>query len=114
MSNENIVCSHELLVRFDQSDDGGVTWYVLPDESVRQTRQISYDDLAAAGIPLSALGVRVLSELLVENLIQLALDKANGYLWKECYRKQSLESLPAPDDVDEAILIDGYTGAVIH
>jgi hypothetical protein len=28
MSNENIVCSHELVVRFDQFEDGTVSWIV--------------------------------------------------------------------------------------
>jgi ferredoxin-thioredoxin reductase catalytic chain len=36
MSNNEVVYSSELRIRFDQHSDGGVTWYVNPDKDFRQ------------------------------------------------------------------------------
>ena len=44
----------------------------------------------------------------------LALDKANGYLWKECYRQQSQRCLPGPDDIDGTVVGDSEEVVVIH
>ena len=113
MSNENIVCSHELVVRFDQLEDGSVNWLVQPDASIEDTSHASFDELAAAGAPLSAMGIRALWELLGENLVFLALEKANGYLWKELYRLQRQQRLPGPD-VDGLVGGEAGEGVVVH
>ncbi len=99
MSNENIVCSHELVVRFDQLEDGTVNWLVQPSDAVANTTHASFDELATAGAPLSALGIRALWELLGEKLIAFALDKANGYLWKEAFKQ-----------LDQRVALDSFAG----
>ena len=83
MSNEKAIYSHELTIRFDQDADSVVSWTVQTDDAVANTCHASYDELARAGAPLAALGIRALFDLLGEDMIHLALYKANGYLWKE-------------------------------
>ncbi len=78
MSNENIVCSHELIIRFDQLEDGSVNWLVQPSAAVANTSHASFEELIEAGAPLSALGIKALWELLGEKLIAFALEKAMG------------------------------------
>ena len=113
MSNENIVCTHELTVRFDQLEDGSVNWLVQPSEAVANTTHASFEELTEAGAPLAALGIRALWELLGENLIGFALDKANGHLWKAAFLR--LDQQVSPDslalegelagDVDESVVV---------
>jgi len=114
MSNENIVCSHELVVRLDQLEDGTVNWLVQPDAPIADTSHASFDELARAGAPLSAMGIRALWELLAESLVVLALEKANGYLWKENFRQVRQQCLPGPDDFEGTVTTDAEETVVIH
>ena len=114
MSNNNVVLSHELTIRFDQDADNVVSWTVQADDAVANTCHASFEELVEAGAPLAALGIRALFDLLGEDLIRLVLDKANGYLWKECFRLQSQRCLPGADDVDAALVCDPEEGVVIH
>jgi hypothetical protein len=50
MSEENIVCTNELTIRFDQMEDGTVHWSVIPDERTWNARDLSLIDLAEHGI----------------------------------------------------------------
>jgi hypothetical protein len=114
MSNENIVCSHQLIVRFDQYEDGSVNWLVQPSTAVASTTHASFDELAAAGAPLSALGIRALWELLGEKLIAFALDKANGCLWKEAYKRRDQQVGPDSLAVEGELAGDAEEAVVIH
>jgi hypothetical protein len=122
MSNENIVCSHELIVRFDQLEDGTVNWLVQPSDAVANTTHASFEELTAAGAPLSALGIRALWELLGEKLITFALDKANGYLWKQAYKRLDQQVTPGSfavegelaGDIEGGVDGDIVEGVVIH
>ena len=114
MSNEKAIYSHQLVVRFDQDADNVVSWIVQTDDAVANTCHASYDELAGAGAPLAALGIRALFDLLGENLIHLVLEKANGHLWKERYRQQSQQFLPGPDGVDGTLAGDSEEAVVIH
>ena len=114
MSNNNVVFSHELTVRFEQDADNVVSWTVQADDAVANTCHASFEELVEAGAPLAALGIRALFDLLGEDLIRLVLDKANGYLWKECYRLQSQRCLPGGDDVDGTLVGDSDEAVVIH
>jgi len=122
MSNENIVCTHELTVRFDQLDDGSVNWLVQPSEAVANTTHASFEELTEAGAPLAALGIRALWELLGENLIGFALDKANGQLWKEAYKRLDMQvALGSPavegelaGDIEGGVDGDIVESVVIH
>ena len=111
MSNENIVCSHELVIRFDQLEDNTVNWIVQADAAIENTMHASLDELAKSGAPLAALGIRALSDLLHPDIINAALSTGNMHLWKECYLRLSeqvcLDS-PAIDGelvADEAVVI---------
>ncbi|RLA48034.1 MAG: hypothetical protein DRR42_17165 [Gammaproteobacteria bacterium] len=99
MSNENIVCSHELIIRFDQLEDGSVNWLVQPSAAVANTKHANFEELTEAGAPLSALGIKALWELLGEKLITFALEKANGYLWKNAYKR-----------LDQQVALDSFAG----
>ena len=114
MSNENIVCSHELTVRFDQLEDGTVNWLVQPSEAVANTTHASFGELAAAGAPLAALGIRALWELLGENLIGFALDKANGHLWKAAFLRLDQQVSPDSLALEGELAGDGEESVVVH
>jgi len=111
MSSDKIMCSHELVVRFDQHEDGAISWSVEPDEAIESTRHASLDELVKAGAPLAALGIRALAALLHPCLIETALNTGNMHLWKDsCLRlhEQFSSDSPAIDGElagDEAVVI---------
>ena len=78
MSEEKVLCSHELVIRFDQHEDNRVTWYVTPDEQVCETQSLSLVDLAECGAPLAAMGIRALWKLCVDGLVYNSLEQANS------------------------------------
>ena len=114
MSNNKAVYSHQLTVTFEQDADNNLSWTVEADEAVSKTSHAGYEELVRAGAPLAALGIRALFDLLGEDMIRLVLDKANGYLWKECYRLQAQQHLPGEDDIDGALAGDSDEAVVIH
>ena len=83
MSSEKVVYSHQLVITFNQDENAHVFWEIAPDNAVLKTREASYEQLAKAGAPLAALGIRVLFDMLSEQIITLALDKANNQIWWE-------------------------------
>jgi hypothetical protein len=78
MSNERVVCSNVLTIRFDQLEDNRVNWYVEPDDKVLDTQSLSLIDLAECGAPLSVLGIRALWKLCVDGLVFNALEQASS------------------------------------
>jgi hypothetical protein len=78
MSNERVVCSNVLTIRFDQLEDNRVNWYVEPDDKVLDTQSLSLIDLAECGAPLSVLGIRALWKLCMDGLVFNALEQANS------------------------------------
>ena len=114
MSNNKAVYSHQLTVTFEQDADDTVNWIVQADEAVSKTSHATYEELARAGAPLAALGIRALFDLLGEDMIRLVLDKANGHLWKECYRLHAQQHLSGPDDIDGAVAGDSEEAVAIH
>jgi hypothetical protein len=78
MSEERVVCSHHLSIRFDQLEGNRVNWYVEPDDEVLRARDLSLIDLAERGAPLSALGIRALLKLCIDGLVFNALEQANS------------------------------------
>ena len=114
MSNENIVCSHELVVRLDQLEDGTVNWLVQPSEAVANTTHASFDEMVDAGAPLSALGIRALWELMGDKLVHLALEQANGYLWKSAYRQLLQQAALDAWPVEGELVSDAEDAVVIH
>ena len=78
MSEEKVLCSHELNIRFDQFEDNRIKWYVVPDADIRETQTLSLIDLAECGAPLSALGIRALWKLCMDGLVFNSLELANS------------------------------------
>lgn len=77
MSEEKVLCSHELVIRFDQLEGNRVNWYVTPDDAVWNTRNLSLIDLVECGAPLAALGIRALWKLCKDGLVYHSLEQAN-------------------------------------
>ena len=78
MSEEKLVCTNELTIRFEQYDNGQVLWSIVPDEEVWKTKTLSLIDLAECGAPLSALGIRALWKLCMDGLIFHSLEEASS------------------------------------
>jgi len=78
------------------------------------TTHASFDELAAAGAPLAALGIRALWELLGEDLITLALGKANGHLWKEAFKRLDQQVAADSFAVEGELVGDGEESVVVH
>ena len=53
MNDQNVVCTHELTVRFEQFEDGSLQYYILPGQSVLDTDHASLVSLAEQDAPLS-------------------------------------------------------------
>ena len=98
MSEEKVLCSHELVIRFDQLENNQVIWYVLPDEKVLETRSLSLIDLAECGAPLTALGIRALWKLCVDGLVYHSLEQANS-IQSEVGKRQVSGPVVAPLDL---------------
>ena len=77
MSDEKVLCSHVLTIRFDQLEGNRVNWYIEPDERVNTTQTLSLIDLAECGAPLAAMGIRALWKLCADGLVFNALEQAN-------------------------------------
>jgi hypothetical protein len=77
MSDERVLCSHVLTIRFDQLEGNRVNWYIEPDEQVHTTQTLSLIDLAECGAPLAAMGIRALWKLCADGLVYNALEQAN-------------------------------------
>ena len=77
MSEETVLSTHELTIRFVQLENGTVNWHVQPDEKIEQTLGLSVADLAGCGAPLAAMGIRVLLNLCMDGLVLSALGQAN-------------------------------------
>ncbi len=114
MSNVNVVCSHQLVVRFDQLEDGTVDWFVNADAAIESTTHASFDELARAGAPLAALGIRALWELVYPEIINAALNTGNMHVWKECYLRLSKQVSPDSRAIEGVLARDADDGVVIH
>jgi hypothetical protein len=78
MSEDKVLCFHELTVRIDQLEGNRVNWTISPDEEVWDTQSLSLIDLAESGAPLSAMGIRALWKLCLDGLIYNSLEQANS------------------------------------
>ena len=114
MSDSKVICTHELVVRLEQHDDGSVNWLVQPDTAIETTSHASLEELANSGAPLSALGIRVLWEMLYNNGITDALDKGNLYLWKKCYMELKQQTSAGPQAIEGELGGEAGEGVVIH
>ena len=80
MSGKIVVSTHQLVICFDQLEDGTVNWCAIPDEPIGQTRTLGLAHMAECGAPLAALGIRALWKLCEDGLIYHALEEASGML----------------------------------
>ena len=97
MSEENVICSHHLVIRFDPLPGNRVNWYLIPDEQIEATRALGLIDLAECEAPLAALGIRALWKLLQDGLVYHALEQANGIQAEVRQRLAAGCSVPAMD-----------------
>ena len=89
MSNDDKVYTHELVVKFECDENNIVNWLISTDDAVNNTLDASYEELARAGAPISALGIRVLRDLLAEGILELALDRANNHIWRRYFERHA-------------------------
>jgi hypothetical protein len=89
MSEDKVLCSHEVTIRFDQYDGNRVKWRVIPDADVLETIEMSLIDLAECKAPLSLMGTRALSKLCMDGLVFNALEQANSITAEVCKRLAS-------------------------
>ena len=106
MSEENVLCSHELVIRFDQLEGNRVNWYVEPDDEVLRARDLSLIDLAERGTPLSALGIRALWKLCVDGLVFNSLEQADSIRSEVGKRQVSGPPLIDSEAVPEGVSIN--------
>ena len=78
MSEEKVLCSNHLTIRFDQLEGNRINWFLTPDEKVGRTEALSLIDLAERGAPLSAMAIRALLKLCEDGLIFNAFEQANS------------------------------------
>lgn len=72
------------------------------------------DELASAGAPLAALGVRALSDLIHPDIITAALNVGNMHLWKEYYLRLKEEVSPGSSVIDGEVVGDAEEAIVVH
>ncbi len=94
--NEKVFCRNQLTIRFDQLEDGTVNYYVLPDQKIYATRDLSLMDMAEQRAPLSSLGIRALWKMCADGLVFTALETASAF------RDGVEQRIAASDDVSEA------------
>ena len=78
MSEEKVLCSNYLTIRFDQLENNRITWHITPDEKLALTETLSLVDLAECGAPLSAMGIHALWKLCADGLVFNSLEQANS------------------------------------
>ena len=106
MSEERVVCSHHLSIRFEQLEGNRVNWYVEPDDEVLRARDLSLIDLAERGTPLSALGIRALWKLCMDGLIYNSLEQANDINFEVAKRLESGRVKAPLDLLPESVTIN--------
>ena len=89
MNDQNVVCTHELTVRFEQFEDGSLQYYILPDQDVSDTHPASLITLAEHGAPLSLMGIRALWKFCADGLVVNSLDLASMIKREVARRAQS-------------------------
>ena len=114
MSNENPVYVNELVITFEGDDQNNVSWRVRVDDSVANTMHASFEELARAGAPLSAMGIRALYEIVCENMVDLALEKGNLFQCREYLREMREQNLSTADDIEGTLTDDVAEGVVMH
>ena len=114
MSDKDIVCTHELTVRIEQMEDGSVNWFVQPDEQVRKTGEAGFNELAGSGAPLAALAIKSLWNLLSENMVVLALEQANGYMWKRMFFRQMQQPACEGEDIEGTVVSSSVEAGTVH
>ena len=72
------------------------------------------DELASAGAPLAALGVRALSDLIHPDIITAALNVGNMHLWKEYYRRLKEDVSPGSSVIEGEPAGDGEEVVMLH
>ena len=78
MSEDTVVRSHAMTIRFDEYEDGRIGWRLKTDEVIERTDNLSLVELAECGAPLSIVGIRALSKVCLDGAIYNALETASA------------------------------------
>jgi hypothetical protein len=78
IDGENVVCSHQLVIRIHQMEDGSVQWNVMPDAPIYKARKYDVWGLAEIGAPLAALAIRALWKLCYDGMVYNAIEQGIG------------------------------------
>ena len=106
MSENPIVHSHELTIRFDEHEDGLIDWYAVPDDPIRRTHALSPFELAERGAPLSAMGIRALWKLCMDGTIYSALELATEVRREVIRRHRADNTMAEPIELPEGATIN--------
>ena len=107
MNDKEVVSTHELTVRFELFEDGSLKYYILPDQDVLNTHQVSLITLAERGAPLSLMGIRALWKFCDDGMVLSSLNLASMI-------KQEV-SLRVNPRADDPMLVDtAPEGATIN
>ena len=101
MTNENTIHKYELRVAFEEDENAVITWSIEADEPIEQTLNVSCEELTEAGAPLAALGIKVLHQLLADQFIELALNKADNYRWRSLFQRIQDAAEDEPAQLEE-------------
>ena len=103
IDGETVVCTHQLVIRIHQMEDGSVLWNVMPDEAVWKTQKFDVWGLAEIGAPLAALAIRALWKLCYDGMVynsieqgisaQLAVERLLGQEPPEALEAMPMESV---------------------
>ena len=114
MSNNAVVHRHHLLITFEQGEDNNISWVARPDDAIANTEELSLEELAKAGAPLAALGIRALWEIVASETITTALDRGNMQIWQEIFRQMNEGGDAASDNTENESAADVVEGVVLH
>jgi len=78
IDGETVVCTHELVIRIRQMEDGSVLWNVTPDDAVLVACDHDVWGLAEIGAPLAALAIRALWKLCYDGMVYNAIEQGIG------------------------------------
>ena len=87
MNSKEILHSHYVIVRFDEAAGSHLTWTGEVDEVSATVTDLGNQELLERGAPLAVMGILALRTLLAEQVIDLALNRADNVRWRDLFRQ---------------------------
>ena len=114
MSDSEVVYTSEMRVKIEQHSDGGVRWFVLPEDEVAGTLDRSNEELAAANVPLSILSIRLLCDFIDKHVMNLVIGRASGYLWRAHAKKLEQAAEFASEEFEGSVVTESGEEVAVH